>query len=89
MECDPAFFVGICQFPNFIDFAKSLDTMISSDINVLDIYVHRVYVVAHINEAKYRHLKKGMIFSILALVVLLTLIGYLFEYYLGSGAIPR
>jgi hypothetical protein len=86
-KCDPAFFVGICQFPNYSEFRKALEEMANSQENIVNIYSQQIYSVARINASKYKYLQRGMLFVVIALIVELIVIAYLFQHYMGIGSI--
>ena len=86
--CEPAFFAGICQFSNLGDYQRALENVLQNENAVLNIYIRQVFSVARINAVKYKYLQRATIFTIVALVVELIIIAYLFANYLGEGAIP-
>jgi hypothetical protein len=85
---EPAFFTGICQFPNVAAYKKGLDIMMKDDESIMNIYIKQIYSVAMINVAKYKHVQRGIFFGIIALAVELVTIVYLFIYHQGLGHFP-
>lgn len=85
---EPAFFTGICQFPNVNAYKKGLDIMMKDDESIIDIYIKQIYSVAMINAAKYKYVQRGIFLGIIALVIELITIIYLFIYHQGLGHYP-
>lgn len=86
--CEPAFFKGICRFPNLSDYRQSLEDMIESEETVIDVYTRQVFSLARINAEKYKYVQRAVYFVIIALATELGIIVYLFINYLGEGVLP-
>jgi hypothetical protein len=82
---DPSFFTGISDFPSIADYKKSLQELLKDESSITDLYIDQIYSVARIGTAKYRYVQRGVILVIITLVIELTIIAYLFTYYMGSG----
>jgi hypothetical protein len=86
--CEPAFFVGICEFPSLSAYKQSLEDMVKDEEATLDVYIRQIFNIARINEVKYRHLQHATLFAIIAITIELVIINYLFLSYLGHGTLP-
>jgi hypothetical protein len=82
---DPAFFTGISEFSSLADYKESLLKTLEDDSATSDVYIKQIYNVARINQAKYRHVQRGVVLVIITLVIELTVITYLFTYHMSSG----
>ena len=87
-KCEPAFFAGICEFPNFSSYKQSVETMLGDNTSVFEIYARQIYSLAHVNAAKYRHLRRATLLVVIAIALELVIIAYLFVSYMGQGALP-
>lgn len=85
---EPAFFTGICQFPNVSAYKESLNDMLKDEESVVNVYIRQIFSVARINAAKYKYVQRGILYGIVALAVELVTIVYLFIYHYGSGHFP-
>ncbi|MDO8716719.1 MAG: DUF5706 domain-containing protein [Dehalococcoidales bacterium] len=85
---EPAFFMGICQFPSVSEYQKAVEDLASNDDNLFSVYTRQVFSLARINAAKYKYLQRGMLLVVIALATELSLICYLFINYMGEGVIP-
>jgi hypothetical protein len=88
VSCDPAFFTGICTFPNPSAYKDALAALLQDESQVADVYVRQIFSVAQINSAKYKFVQRGMVTVIFTLVIELAMIAYLFFYYREAGQIP-
>ncbi|MFA5308449.1 MAG: Pycsar system effector family protein [Dehalococcoidales bacterium] len=88
LTCDPAFFTGICTFPTAAAYKNTLQALLQDDAQIADIYIRQIFSVAKINAAKYRHVQRGSILVISCLAIELTMIVYLFLYYMDIGKMP-
>lgn len=88
LTCDPAFFTGICSFPNVGVYKESLQEVLKDETNIADIYIRQIFSVARINSVKYKHIQRGVLLVIMALVIELIIIAYLFIFHLGAGEMP-
>jgi hypothetical protein len=86
--CEPAFFAGICQFPNLSAYRKSLDEMTKNEAAIIDIYTRQIFSLARLNAEKYKHLRRATLLVVTALATELAIIAYLFINYMGEGALP-
>lgn len=86
--CDPAFFSGICGFPNATAYKETLEEVVKDEAKIADIYIRQIFSVARINSVKYKHVQRGVLLVITTLAIELVLIAYLFIYYLGRGSMP-
>jgi hypothetical protein len=82
---DPSFFTGISDFPSIAAYKKSLQGLLEDESKVTDLYIDQIYNVARISTAKYRYVRRGVILVIFSLVIELSIIAYLFVYYMGVG----
>lgn len=87
--CEPAFFMGICQFPTLSEYQRAIEELVSNEDTLLNVYTRQVYSVARINAEKYKHLRQGVLMVVVALATELTLICYLFISYMGRDGILR
>ena len=87
IACDPAFFSGICGYPSIEAYKETLLDVVKNDDKTADVYIRQIYSVARINAAKYKHVQRGALFVISALVVELVVIVYLFVYQFAQGNI--
>ena len=62
--------------------------LIDDEETMISVFSHQIYSVARINSTKYRHLRRGMFLVVIALVVELALIAYLFANYMDEGIMP-
>jgi hypothetical protein len=85
---EPAFFTGICQFPNISAYKECLNAMMKDDESIMNIYIKQIFSVARINAAKYKYVQRGILLGIVALAVELVTIVYLFIYRYGLGHYP-
>jgi hypothetical protein len=85
---DPTFFHGICGFQDFGQYRKALEELVGSDERTLDVYARQIFALARINEAKYKHVQRGVTCVIGALTTELLLIVYLFASHAGKGRMP-
>jgi hypothetical protein len=83
--CEPAFFVGICKFPTLSAYRQALEDMIKDEATTVDVYTRQVFGLARVNAAKYRNIRRAVLWVIIALAMELTLVAYLFIYYYGQG----
>jgi hypothetical protein len=86
--CEPAFFAGICRFPDLSAYRKSLDEMTRDETGVINIYTRQIFSLAQLNATKYKYLRRATLLVIVALATELAIIAYLFINYLGEGALP-
>jgi len=84
--CEPAFFVGICQFPTLAAYRQALQNMVKDEASTVEVYARQIYSLARINQAKYKHVQRAVLLVVLALGIELTLVAYLFIYYYTQGA---
>jgi hypothetical protein len=82
---DPSFFTGISDFPNIATYKKSLQELLDNESYITDLYIDQIYNVARISTAKYRYVRRGVTMVIISLVMELSIIVYLFIYYMGIG----
>jgi hypothetical protein len=82
---DPSFFTGISNFPSIAAYKESLQEVLKDESYITDLYIHQIFNVAQINTAKYRHVQRGVVLVIITLVIELSIITYLFTYYMSSG----
>jgi hypothetical protein len=85
---DPSFFTGISNFPSIAAYKESLQEVLKDESAVTDLYIHQIFNVAQINTAKYRYVQRGVVLVIITLVIELSIITYLFTYYMGTG-VPK
>ena len=85
---EPAFFTGICQYPNVSAYKEGLNAMMKDDESIMNIYIKQIFSVARINAAKYKHVQRGIFLGIIALAIELMTIVYLFIYHQGLGHYP-
>jgi hypothetical protein len=86
--CEPAFFAGICQFPDLAAYRKSLDEMTRDEAGVINIYTRQIFSLARLNATKYKYLQRATLLVIVALATELAIIAYLFINYMGERALP-
>lgn len=86
--CEPAFFAGICQFPNLSAYKEALEDLTKDDESVINIYIRQLFTMARINQAKYKYVQRAILMVIIALATELAIIAYLFLNYLGEGVMP-
>ncbi len=60
--------------------------MLEDEASVADNYIRQIFSVAHINQAKYKFVQRGVVFVIISLAIELVIITYLFAYHLSTGA---
>lgn len=87
-EGEPAFFAGICQFPNVSAYKEGLKDMMKDDESIMNVYIRQIFSVARINAAKYKYVQRGILLGIVALAVELITIVYLFIYHYSLGHYP-
>jgi hypothetical protein len=87
-SCEPAFFAGICKFPNLAAYREALGEMINSETATFDIYSRQVFSLAQINAAKYKHVQRATILTVTALALELIIVVYIFANYMGAGIMP-
>jgi hypothetical protein len=87
-SCEPAFFAGICRFPNLAAYRKALGDMMADEAVTFNIYSRQVFSLARINAAKYKHIQRATFLTIAALAIELSIIVYLFANYMGVGIMP-
>ena len=85
---DPAFFTGISNYPSIAAYKESLHEALVDESYITDLYIHQIFNVAQINTAKYRYVHRGVVLVIITLVIELSIISYLFTYYMGQG-VPK
>ena len=88
LSCDPAFFTGICSFPNASAYKESLKTVLDNEDSITDIYIRQIFSVARINSVKYKYVQRGVVLVITTLGIELVLITYLFIYHMSEGQMP-
>jgi ABC-type multidrug transport system permease subunit len=88
LTCDPAFFTGICTFPNAAAYKEALNTLLQEDAQVAEVYIRQIFSVARINAEKYKHVQRGIVLVISSLAIELIIIAYLFLYYMDAGKLP-
>ena len=86
--CEPAFFAGICQFPNLSAYRQSLEDMMGDETAAINVYTRQIYSLAQVNAAKYKYVQRAIFLVIIALVTELAIIVYLFFTYLDAGVMP-
>ena len=87
LACDPAFFSGICGYPSIEAYKETLMDVVKNEDKTADVYIRQIFSVARINAAKYRHVQRGALLVISALIVELAVIVYLFIYQFSQGNI--
>jgi hypothetical protein len=85
---DPAFYTGIVAHPNVEAFKKNLLEVLKTEESIADMYIREVWVVAHINAAKYKNVNRGVALVVITLTIELILIVYLFAFHIGEGKMP-
>lgn len=85
---EPAFFTGICKFPNLSAYRRALEDMMNNELATFNIYSRQVFSLAQINAVKYKHLQRATLLTIAALAIELSIIIYLFANFMGAGLIP-
>ena len=85
---EPAFFMGICQYPTISEYSKALDDLVCNETNLPDVYIRQIFGIARINAAKNKYVQRGMLLVAIALGTELALICYLFINYMGRGSLP-
>jgi hypothetical protein len=85
---DPAFFMGICNFPNTSAYKAALEELLKNESKIADVYIRQIFSVARINKAKYKFVQRGIVLVIATLAIELAVIAYLFIYYLNAGEMP-
>jgi hypothetical protein len=88
LSCDPAFYTGICSFPNASAYKESLQNVLKDEALVSEIYIHEIYSVAKINAVKFKYVQRGVVLVITSLAIELSIIVYLFVYHISDGRIP-
>jgi hypothetical protein len=88
LYCEPAFFAGICKFPNLAAYRKALGDMMADEVATFDIYSRQVFSLAQINAVKYKHVQRATFLTIAALALELSIIVYIFANYMGVGIMP-
>ncbi|MFC2028180.1 Pycsar system effector family protein [Chloroflexota bacterium] len=86
--CEPVFFTNICQFDSSSLYVKAMHDLVDDEETMISVFSRQIYSVARINSTKYRHLRRGMLLVVIALVTELALIAYLFVNYMGEGIMP-
>jgi hypothetical protein len=84
--CEPAFFVGICQFPTLSAYRQALQNMVKDEASTVEVYTRQIYSLARINQSKYKHVQRAVLLVVLALGIELALVAYLFIHYHLQGA---
>ena len=79
---DPTFFGGIIRFPSPRAYREYLADLGEDQERLLAVYSRHIYNVSLINQVKYRNVRQGSLFVILALAVELVIIGYTFSYHM-------
>jgi len=87
-SCEPAFFAGICKFPDLAAYRKALGDMIADEAVTFNIYSRQVFSLAQINAVKYKHIQRATFVTIGALAIELSIIVYIFANYMGAGIMP-
>jgi len=87
-SCEPAFFAGICKFPDLSAYRKALGDMMGDEAVTFNIYSRQVFSLAQINAVKYKHIRRATFVTIAALAIELSIIVYLFANYMGVGIMP-
>ena len=82
---EPAFFAGICKFPNLSAYRQSLENMIKDEPAIIDIYTRQIFSLARLNAVKYKHIQRAVLLVIIALTTELVIVAYLFIYYYSLG----
>ena len=85
---DPAFFGGICSFPNPTAYKKALEELLKDESQIANVYIRQIFSVARINKVKYKFVQRAIILVITTLAIELAVIVYLFIFYMGVGRIP-
>jgi hypothetical protein len=88
LTCDPAFYTGICSFPDATSYKATLLTVLQDEKVVTDMYVRQIYSVAQINAVKFKYVQRGVVLVITSICLELTIIVYLFIYHISDGKIP-
>ncbi len=88
LTCDPAFYTGICSFPNASSYKDTLLTVLQDEKVVTDMYVRQIYSVAQINAVKFKYVQRGVALVITSIGLELSVIVYLFLYHISDGKIP-
>jgi len=83
--CEPAFFVGICQFPTLSAYRQALQNMVKDEASTVEVYTRQIFSLARINQAKYKHVQRAVLLVVIALGIELALVAYLFIYYHTQG----
>jgi hypothetical protein len=83
---EPAFFAGICKFPTFSAYKQALEDMVKDEASTIDVYMRQIFSLAQINQAKYKNIRRAVLFVVIALGTELALVAYLFPYYYFQGA---
>jgi hypothetical protein len=86
VECEPAFFAGICKFPTLSSYRQALQDMIKDEASTIDVYTRQIFGLARVNAAKYRNIQRAVLLVIIALATELVLVAYLFIYHYSQGA---
>ena len=86
--CEPAFFAGICKFPNVSAYRQSLDDILRDETSIAEVYVRQIFSIAQVNAVKYRYLRRATLLVVIAITIELAIIAYLFINYMGQGALP-
>lgn len=87
-SCEPAFFAGICKFPDLAAYRKALGDMMADEAVTFNIYSRQVFSLAQINAAKYKHIQRATFLTVAALAIELSIIVYIFANYMGAGIMP-
>jgi hypothetical protein len=82
---DPAFFGGICCYPTFDSYQESLNALTREEGAVVRNYTRQIFSVAHINQLKYRYVRRAAVIVLSALAIELTIVAYLFALYISNG----
>jgi hypothetical protein len=88
ISCDPAFFTGICTFPNASAYKDALIAILQDQSQIAEVYIRQIFSVARINSAKYKYVQRGIVTVIVTLTIELAVIVYLFLYYRNLAKLP-
>jgi len=78
------YFGSICRFPDAAAYCQALATQAGDEAAVVRLFSQQIYEVAQINQAKYKYINRATFSVVLALLVELVVIIYLFLNYWGS-----
>jgi hypothetical protein len=85
---DPAFFMGICNFPSPSAYKAALKDLLENESEIENVYIRQIFSVARINKAKYKFVQRGIVLVIASLTMELAIIAYLFAFHMGAGMMP-